>query len=188
MLKQQIFTRLPILTGFIILLLTSLTARASEIWIDIDTTKHTLSVMKGDTVQTVFENIAIGRFGTTYTKVRNDDKTPLGKFRISWINTKSRYYQFYGFDYPDPETAKRALAENRITKETWQSIRRATEAGRTPPQDTALGGHIGIHGIGRGDRRVHDRLNWTNGCIALTNEQIDRLNRWITPGIMVEVR
>lgn len=158
------------------------------IWIDVDTTEHTLSVMQGDTVQAVFKNVAIGRYGTTWSKMTRDDKTPLGRFRIGWVNEKSRYYRFYGLNYPNLDTAKRALDENRINEETWLSILEAKSRGRAPPQNTPLGGHIGIHGIGRGDQEIHHQYNWTNGCIALTNEQIDQLGKWIKPGILVNIR
>lgn len=179
--------RLIILVGLVVLSFICLPAIAGDIWIDVDTKNHTLSVMKDNNIQIIFENIAIGRFGTTYSKKRNDDKTPLGRFRIGWINDKSRYYRFFGFNYPDLETAKRALIENRITEETWQTILQAANKGITPPQDTPLGGQLGIHGLGNGDRKVHHKFNWTNGCIALTNEQIDQLSRWLKPGVMVDI-
>ncbi|HQY22963.1 MAG TPA: L,D-transpeptidase [Gammaproteobacteria bacterium] len=158
------------------------------VWIDVDTSAHTLSVMQGDTIQAVFKNVAIGRYGTTWSKMTRDDKTPLGKFRVGWINEKSRYYRFFGLNYPNLDTAKRALDENRITEETWLSILKAKIMGKTPPQDTPLGGHIGIHGIGRGDQDIHHSYNWTNGCVALTNEQIDQLGKWIKPGVLVNIR
>jgi len=158
------------------------------IWIDVDTSAHTLSVMQGNAIQTVFKNVAIGRYGTTWSKMTKDDKTPLGRFRVGWVNEKSRYYRFFGLNYPNLDTAKRALDENRITEETWLSILEAKIMGKTPPQNTPLGGHIGIHGIGRGDQEIHHQYNWTNGCIALTNEQIDQLGKWIKPGILVNIR
>ncbi|SEN54160.1 L,D-transpeptidase [Nitrosomonas marina] len=163
-------------------------AKASDVWIDVNTIDHTLTVMQGDKIQEVFENIAIGRFGTTWHKVTKDDKTPLGDFRIGWINEKSQYYRFFGLDYPDRETARRAFEENRIDQDTWLTILKATNQERTPPQNTVLGGYIGIHGIGRGDPEVHDQFHWTNGCIALTNEQIDLLGKWLKPGVMVKIR
>jgi murein L,D-transpeptidase YafK len=158
------------------------------VWIDVDTSEHMLLVMRGEAVQAVFKNVAIGRYGTTWAKVTKDDKTPLGSFRIGWINEKSRYYRFYGLNYPNLDTAKRALEENRINEETWLSILRAKSMGKPPPQNTPLGGHIGIHGIGSGDREIHHKYNWTNGCIALTNEQIDQLGKWIKPGVLVNIR
>ena len=178
---------LILLTGLVGLSLINYSVRANEIWIDVDTAKHTLSVMQGDTVQTVFENVAIGRFGTTWFKKTKDDKTPLGKFRVGWINENSRYYRFFGLDYPNRETADRAWNENRITQETWRSIIKAINNEKTPPQNTPLGGYIGIHGIGNGDQKVHHQFNWTNGCVALTNEQIDQLSEWLKPGVMVEI-
>ena len=158
------------------------------IWIDVDTSAHTLSVMQGDTIQTVFKNVAIGRYGTTWSKMTKDDKTPLGRFRVGWVNERSRYYRFFGLNYPNLDTAKRALDENRINEETWLSILEAKSMGKTPPQNTPLGGHIGIHGIGRKNQEIHHEYNWTNGCIALTNEQIDQLGKWIRPGILVNIR
>jgi len=165
------------------------TVRAdNEVWIDVDTTEQILLVMQGDSVKAVFENVAIGRYGTTWSKVTKDDKTPLGRFRVGWVNEKSRYYRFFGLDYPNLDTANRALEENRIDEETWLSIKQAKSRGRTPPQDTMLGGHIGIHGIGRGNQEIHHKYNWTNGCVALTNEQMDQLSKWIKLGIWVNIR
>ncbi len=189
--KQSSFIHYSIilLIGLFFLSVMLSSAQANNgIWIDVDTTEHTLSVMQGDTIQAVFKNVAIGRYGTTWSKMTKDDKTPLGRFRVGWVNEKSRYYRFFGLNYPNLDTAKRALDENRITRETWLSILEAKSMGKPPPQDTPLGGHIGIHGIGRGDQDIHHEYNWTNGCIALTNEQIDQLSKWIRPGVLVNIR
>jgi murein L,D-transpeptidase YafK len=170
------------------LLLAGYSAMAGDIWILVDTGTSTLSVMEGDRVKVVFEDIAIGRYGKTYFKHRGDNKTPLGRFTISWRKTNTRYHRFLGLDYPDLDAASRALQDGRIGEEQWQAIRRAAAAGKTPPQDTPLGGYIGIHGLGAGDPEVHRQYNWTNGCVALTNEQIDRLVKWVKIGTPVEIR
>lgn len=191
MIKQNSFIHylMILLTGLLGLSVMHNSVQADNgIWIDVDTTEHTLSVMQGDTVQAVFKNVAIGRFGTTWSKMTKDDMTPLGRFRVGWINEKSRYYRFFGLNYPNLDTAKRALDENRITEEIWLSILEAKSMGKIPPQNTPLGGHIGIHGIGRGDLEVHHQYNWTNGCVALTNDQIDQLGKWIKPGVLVNIR
>jgi hypothetical protein len=86
------------------------------------------------------------------------------------------------------ERADRALVDGDITEAQWQSIRRASKARLRPPQDTPLGGFIGIHGTGAGDPKIHGQYNWTSGCIALTNEQIDRLTNWVQIGTPVEIR
>ncbi len=174
--------------GLFFLLITASPVSAGEVRVVVDTESDTLQVLRGDKVIRTYENIAIGRYGKTYFKVRGDNKTPLGKFRIGWTNKKTRYYRFLGLTYPDLPAADRALVDERIDEAQWQSIRRASEAGTVPSQNTPLGGMIGIHGIGTGDRDVHDKFNWTNGCVALTNEEIDELLQWVKIGTLVEIR
>jgi murein L,D-transpeptidase YafK len=177
-----------LLPAVLLLLTLAFPAGAAEVRVVIDTESDTLQVLKGDKVIRTYENIAIGRYGKTYFKVRGDNKTPLGKFRIGWSNKKTRYHRFLGLTYPDLPAADRALVDGRIDESQWQSIRLASEAGKVPSQKTPLGGLIGIHGIGSGDREVHQEFNWTNGCVALTNEEIDELVKWIKIGTPVEIR
>jgi murein L,D-transpeptidase YafK len=182
------FTQIAGLFCSFYLLLAVHAVMAGDIRILVDTRAATLTVMEGDTEKLVFEDIAIGRYGKTYFKNRGDNKTPLGRFTITWIKPNTRYHRFLGISYPDLDAASRALQEGRIEEGQWQAIRRATAAGKTPPQDTPLGGYIGIHGLGAGDPEVHREYNWTNGCIALTNEQIDRLAKWARIGTPVEIK
>ncbi len=188
MLKQRSRVSACILAGLLILLPARFEAVAGGVRIFIDTDKRTLEVLQGDRVLATFNEIAIGRFGKTYFRTRGDNKTPLGNFRIGWIGKESRYYRFLGLTYPDMEAADRALQDGRINEEHWQQIRRAVQAGKTPPQNTPLGGLIGIHGVGSGDLEVHREYNWTNGCVALTNAQIDVLFQWAKVGTPVEIR
>jgi len=175
--------------GVLLLVMPGSVVHAGEgVRVVIDTEADTLQVLRGDKVIRLYENIAIGRYGKTYFKVRGDNKTPLGKFKIGWENKKTRYHRFLGLTYPDLPTADRALVDGRIDESQWQAIRRATEAGKVPSQSTPLGGQIGIHGIGSGDREIHREFNWTNGCVALTNEEIDELRRWVKIGTPVEIR
>lgn len=174
---------------FIFLLLFSLSARAdSNAWILVDTTQLYLQVMQDDTPQLTLKNIAIGRFGASRSRMKGDNQTPIGTFHINWIKPHSRFYRFYGIDFPNKEVADLALTEGRISRQTWETIIRTIDTTGTPPQNTPLGGYIGIHGIGKGDEAVHARYNWTNGCIALTNTQIDQLAPWIRQGIKVVIR
>lgn len=161
---------------------------AAGVHIVVDTEDETLRVMRGDKVIRAFEDVAIGRYGKTYFKHRGDNKTPLGSYRIGWINRESRYYIFLGLTYPDLPAADRALQEGRIDDSQWLAIRDAHRAGETPSQSTPLGGYIGIHGLGDGDLNVHQQYNWTNGCIALTNAQLDELLRYARIGTRVEIR
>ena len=176
-------------TGFLgILLLCGGHASAAELWLDIDTTKHTLYLMEGDKVVQVFEKIAIGKNGITSDKTVHDGKTPLGHYKIRWINDESRFHLFFGLDYPTPEHAATAFMEDRISATELEAIYRAHERGEEPSGSTDLGGSIGIHGVGHGDLRIHQNFDWTDGCVALTNEQIDELAQRIGLGTVVIVR
>jgi L,D-transpeptidase catalytic domain len=157
-------------------------------WILVDTKTRTLSVFSDNIKVERFDNIAIGRGGVSADKVRDDGTTPLGTFHIDHINLNSPFLTFFGFDYPRPEHARRALAAGRIDAEAYRRIVDAFKKHTAPPQDTPLGGQLGIHGLGSGDRRIHNKFDWTQGCIALTNEQLERLSQWVYLGMRVEVR
>ncbi len=160
----------------------------NDIWLLIDTKNLLLKVKQGDETLDVFNNIAIGRGGAGEKNKAGDDITPLGNYKIAWVNYDSPYQVFYGFDYPSIENARNALQRGLINKPVFDSIVRAHKNGQVPPQNTPLGGQIGLHGLGRGDVRIHLMTNWTHGCIALTNKQIERLGRWIEKGTVVVIR
>jgi murein L,D-transpeptidase YafK len=162
--------------------------RDGEIWVLVDTRAMTVSVFEGDSVKRVYASISIGRGGTTADKSRNDQKTPLGEYRIARIAKQTPFHRFFGLDYPSLEQAQRALQGGVINERQYRSILVALRSGEAPPQDTPLGGYLGIHGVGEGDPRIHENFNWTNGCIALSNEQIDDIARWIKIGTRVVVR
>jgi murein L,D-transpeptidase YafK len=159
------------------------------VWLLVDTRSDRLTVMGVQGPLEVFEPIALGARGAGLKQRRGDDVTPLGSFRVAWVNPDSRFSLFIGLDYPNLEYAHIALRQGRIDQPTFERIRGALAAGRTPPQDTPLGGQIGIHGIGGGDPLIHRAgFDWTKGCIAVNDVQIHRLASWIGPGTRVEVR
>lgn len=178
-----------LLTALLVLLLPAQTLSADdqEIWLQVDTRALEVRLMRGRTVLRVYEDIAIGRFGTTSDKRRLDGKTQLGEFRINRIKNDSSFHRFFGIDYPRLDQAERALQQGNLSPAEFQAIRQAIRARRVPPQNTALGGHLGIHGIGAGDLRVHSQYNWTQGCVALTNTQIDELTPWLRLGTRVVI-
>ncbi len=157
-------------------------------WILVDTTSRTLAVMNGEDEFLQFDEIAIGRAGTSEVHVLGDDTTPLGEFRITRINEESKYHRFFGFDYPTLNHVLRAYYQGVIDYSMFKEIANTMERHKVSPQLTVLGGYIGIHGVGGGDPEVHDEFNWTNGCIALTNQQVDELTSYVKIGTKVVVR
>lgn len=157
-------------------------------WMLVDTQKHTLSVFRGQKLIDRFHDIAIGRGGFSADRMRGDGTTPLGTFHIDRIRPSSRFVRFFRIDFPRPEHARRAFDAGRIDAHDYRRIVAAFERDQSPPQDTPLGGQLGIHGLGAGDQKVHGASDWTQGCIALTNQQLERLSRWVHLGMRVEVR
>ena len=161
---------------------------ADEIWLLVDTTAETLKVMRGDQVLWRVEGIAIGRGGAAHGRRKGDGRTPKGRYHVAWITRHSKYRLFIGLDYPNRVDAERAWRQGLIGDRDRKRILDAFWHGRLPPQDTPLGGGIGIHGLGRADPRLHAGSDWTQGCIALTNDQIERLRHWVRIGTLVVIR
>jgi murein L,D-transpeptidase YafK len=160
---------------------------AADVWLSVDTNRLNLAVMQGDTTLKVFENIAIGSNGPSMNKQRDDQTTPLGEFTITEIRRSQRYQLFMAINYPNLDHTERAYHDQRIDASEYRALRYDLDRGRPPPQNTALGGQLGIHGLGKGDMAVHETVNWTNGCIALTNEQLLELSGWVAVGTRVVV-
>ena len=173
----------------IILLSYSVSVHAQKgIWLLIDTKKQELEVKLADVTLVKYSNISIGRNGSGFKNKRGDDITPLGKYKIGWINRKSKYHLFFGFNYPSLDNARQALKKGLITPKIFAKIAIAHKNNQVPPQNTPMGGLIGIHGLGRGNREIHETMNWTHGCIALTNEQINNLDTLIKKETIVIVK
>lgn len=163
-------------------------SQSGDIWLQIDTRDLTLTVMQGDSILRTYDNIAIGSNGPTWNKQVNDEKTPLGNFSINGIRPSERFALFLAIDYPTMEHAQRALEDGRLNQAEFQAIRDAWNNKLPPPQGTRLGGQLGIHGLGLGSVDIHNSFNWTDGCIALTNAQVEELAGWVRIGTRVSVR
>jgi len=157
-------------------------------WLLVDTHGLTLSVMHDERPQMTLHDLSVGRYGTSVEKTRGDNTTPLGRFRITRIDRRSGFHVFIGLDYPDIERARKAQQAGDISRRELQAIVSAHRHGKAPPQNTGLGGQIGIHGLGEADPGLHRMTNWTRGCVALTDRQVDSLLGWIRVGMTVEIR
>ncbi|MDP3010493.1 MAG: L,D-transpeptidase [Methylococcales bacterium] len=160
----------------------------SSIWLLVDTKAHKIEVKQGEQTLETLSGIAIGRKGAGLKGHRGDDITPYGNYRIGWVGEKSNFRKFFGLTYPSTQDAEIALKRGVISQTDYYSIVTAHQSNQIPPQNTPLGGQIGIHGIGAGDERVHQAFDWTHGCIALTNTQIDHLSQWLDTGTVVKIK
>jgi L,D-peptidoglycan transpeptidase YkuD (ErfK/YbiS/YcfS/YnhG family) len=160
----------------------------SSIWLLVDTKAHKIEVKKGELTLETLDGIAIGRKGAGLKGHRGDDITPYGNYRVGWVGEKSKFRKFFGLTYPSKQDAEIALKRGIISESDYYSIVAAEQYNQIPPQNTPLGGQIGIHGLGAGDERVHQAFDWTHGCIALTNSQIDHLSQWLDTGTVVKIK
>lgn len=103
--------------------------------------------------------IGLGSSPEGHKQFEGDGKTPEGTYYISYRNPKSRYHLSLGVSYPNE--ADRAFA---------------AEAGKSP------GGDIMIHG---GPRRKTKVKDWTAGCIAVTDRQIEVIYSMVKPGTAI---
>lgn len=114
-------------------------------------------------------------------KQREGDRaTPEGDFYIFVKNPKSNYYLSLGLSYPNIEDAERGLQDRLITQAQHEAIVKAVKNKTMPPQNTALGGLIYIHGNGAGS-------DWTLGCVALENDDMAELYRSVKKGTPVTI-
>jgi L,D-transpeptidase catalytic domain len=119
-------------------------------------------------------------------RAQGDHRMPEGDYAIAGPARESRFHLFLPIDYPGRADAERALAERRIDRAAYDAIARAHAQRRMPPQDTALGGALGFHGEGARWRGDLD-LNWTEGCVALTDRAVEQLARLVRRGTPVRI-
>lgn len=111
---------------------------------------------------------------------QGDSRTPEGEFYVCVKNEKSQFYRSLGLSYPNREDAERGLRDKLITRAEYDRIVRALGRRRTPPWDTALGGEIFIHGGGASN-------DWTAGCVALDNPDMQELFDSVPLGTPVRI-
>lgn len=149
----------------------------------VDKERRTLTlVFDGTPVKTY--PVALGFTPRGHKQKEGDGRTPEGSYRIVEAlrdPPAARYgARSLRLDYPGVGDAARGRKEGLIDAATEEAIRAAHGAGRMPPQETALGGSIRIHGGGAGE-------DWTLGCIALRDEDVAELFEHVRVGTPVTV-
>jgi len=105
-----------------------------------------------------------------------DCATPEGLYFVSYKKDVTRFHRTLGLSYPGLGDAEKALACGLISIPEFRRIRDAVRKSRPGPCGTGLGCGIAIHGGGVfrqfGEYRERD---WTEGCIALNNPDMEKL-------------
>ncbi len=128
---------------------------------------------------------ALGREPRGPKEHRGDMRTPEGTYRVAGPPRASRFHMFLPIDYPAESDAERAFQVGLISEAERDQILAARSAERLPPQNTRLGGHLGIHGEGPRWRGDSAGLNWTDGCVGLADPDVEFLSTRVTTGTPV---
>ena len=147
--------------------------------IEIRKKARTLAVFDGENLIRKFI-VALGFAPDGDKEIEGDGKTPEGSFYVFTKNPESKFHLSLGLSYPSIDDAERGKRAQLISNDDAQAISKAIEQKKMPLQKTALGGEIYIHGGGV-------ETDWTDGCIALKNEEITELFELITVGTRVDI-
>lgn len=138
-----------------------------------------LELLDGDRQAGTYD-IALGSAPDGAKHSEGDGRTPEGEYHIFTKNDQSKYHLSLAISYPGVEDARRGLEAGIISQREFETIAEAAGAGKRPPQDTPLGGEIYIHGGGSdGD--------WTTGCIAITDAEMDAIFQVVSVGTSVKI-
>jgi murein L,D-transpeptidase YafK len=142
--------------------------------------KRRLELYSDEVVVRIYK-VGLGLNPVPDKKRQGDRATPEGDFFVFTKNDKSAFYLSLGISYPSTEDAERGLRDGLISRAQHDAIVKAITRKATPPQNTALGGDIYIHGNGASS-------DWTWGCVALENEDIRELFDAVPVGTTVTIK
>lgn len=112
--------------------------------------------------------IALGRQPVGAKQFEGDNKTPEGHYVIDFRKRNSSYHRALHISYPGPQDVAFAAKQKR-----------------------SAGGNIMIHGLPNGMGSMgplHRLRDWTAGCIAVTNNEIEELWQAIPDGTPIDIR
>lgn len=126
-----------------------------------------LYLLNKNTVLRAYD-IGLGGQPVGHKQFEGDNKTPEGSYKISYKNPKSKYHLSVGISYPNAADSAYAAAN-----------------GKSP------GGDIFIHGgppkkVNGQPRKVSSR-DWTAGCIAVTDREVEEIYSMVTVGIPITI-
>jgi murein L,D-transpeptidase YafK len=128
---------------------------------------RTMTLLNGDKVLKTYK-VALGTAPVGAKRVEGDHKTPEGNYVIDAKNSQSRFHLSLHISYPSAADQQRAR-----------------KLGVRP------GGAIMIHGLPPAFAylgALHRQTDWTDGCIAVSNAEIEEIWKLVPVGTRVEIR
>jgi murein L,D-transpeptidase YafK len=128
---------------------------------------HSMTLLKGSKVLKTYK-VALGSVPVGPKQVEGDHKTPEGTYLIDAKNGHSQFHLSLHISYPSAADQQRARS-----------------MGARP------GGAIMIHGLAKPFAYLgplHRQTDWTDGCVAVTNAEIEEIWKLVPVGTRVEIR
>jgi murein L,D-transpeptidase YafK len=128
---------------------------------------HSMTLFSGGKVLKTYK-VALGSAPVGPKRVEGDHKTPEGDYVIDARNSHSQFHLSLHISYPSAADRERARS-----------------VGQSP------GGAIMIHGLAKPFAylgALHRQTDWTDGCIAVTNAEIEEIWKLVPVGTRVEIR
>ncbi|MGB9618398.1 MAG: L,D-transpeptidase family protein [Desulfomonilaceae bacterium] len=158
--------------------------------VDLATPRDRIVISKSRQILELFKNgapkksyrVCLGLNPSGPKRIQGDRKTPEGDYFICYKSAESRFHRFLGISYPGAHDAQAAFEAGLICLDERDAIIDRIRKGEAPPWNTRLGGWVGIHGYPSAAYESIWALllypkphNWTDGCIALWNFEIEEL-------------
>ncbi len=126
-----------------------------------------LQLLRGGEIVKTFK-ISLGKDPKGPKTQHGDGKTPEGNYVLDYRNARSQFHRSIHISYPSATDKERAR-----------------KLGLSP------GGDIFVHGLPNGlgwIGRAHLLRDWTDGCIAVTNAEIEEFWRLVPDGTPIEIK
>jgi murein L,D-transpeptidase YafK len=133
----------------------------------VDKAEHRMTLMRGSKVVRIYQ-VALGKGGLAPKAAEGDNRVPEGIYRVTERKADSQFHRALRVGYPTPQQASAARAR-----------------GIDP------GSNIMIHGLPNGFGWIgswHRLRDWTAGCVAVTDAEIDQIWKLVPVGTIVEIR
>lgn len=166
-----IFRTILFLMAFAFLHVPMIAADLAKPRIEVFKAKRELRLLDGDKLIKTYR-VALGTNPVPPKERQGDRATPEGSYFICHKNPESKFHLSLAISYPGPADAKRGLKDGLISKQEYRAIVLADDGRTTPPWNTKLGGEVFVHGNGSAP-------DWTWGCIALDDPDIEELYRLV---------
>ncbi|MBN2654998.1 MAG: L,D-transpeptidase family protein [Nitrospirae bacterium] len=129
--------------------------------------KRVMLLMQNSSIIRTYK-ISLGKKPAGHKQTEGDKRTPEGSYVLDYRKNDSKYYKAIHVSYPN---------EN--------DLRNARSTGRSP------GGQIMIHGLPKGYAdvdRMHRIVDWTDGCIAVSNGEMDEIWDIVADGTPIDIQ